>query len=268
MTIGAVPDVLGKIMNGVFPYDQSKPIRVQPIVLGAITSIILLGTFLVDIGAPDGMATWVPYCIAIVLALQWRGAATIVPVTAAALILMVVGFLLRPLGDFQTETTNRAIGAATVTALALACLYIDWRRHKQRKALATTASRLNRLRFFVNRLKRAAVVLSDSRGRVTEWNQSAQHLTGYSIEQMIGRPVFRIFQRREIGTVRWAQAYRKARTEERAVYEAVCPRSNGSLCHVSIVIKPIRNQAGSLQGYSLAIQKYGEHRDKTSMSHG
>ncbi len=242
-------------MNYAFPYDESKAIRVQPIMLGTITIIILLGTFFVDIGTPDGVATWVPYCIAVVLAMQWRGAATIVPVTAAALILMVLGLLLRPPGDFQTETTNRAIGAATLTALALACLYIDWRRHKHRKTFATTASRLNRLRRFVNRLKRTAVVLSDKRGRVTEWNHAAQRLTGYSIEQMIGRRVFRIFHRLETSTVSWAQAYRNARTEERATYEAMCHRCNGSRWHIRIVITPMWNQAGNLQGYSLVLQK-------------
>lgn len=174
---------------------------------------------------------------------------------AYTLILMVLGFLLSPLGNFQTETTNRAIGAATLTMLALVCLYIDWRRDKHRKALAKTTSRLNRLRLFVNSLKQVALVLSDTRGRVTEWNRAAQRLTGHPIDQMIGQPVFRIFQRRETGTSSWAQAYRKARSKGDATYEAVCRRPNGSLCHLRIVVKPLWNQFGRLYGYSLVLQK-------------
>ncbi|WHZ26077.1 MAG: hypothetical protein OJF51_000872 [Nitrospira sp.] len=242
-------------MNGVIPFDETKAIRPQPVVLGTLTIITLLCTFIIDLGTADEVVTWVPYCIAIVLALQWKGAAAIVPVTAAALVLMVLGFLLSPLGSSQTETTNRAIGAATLTTLALLCLYIDWRREKHRKALAKTISRLNRLRLFVNSLKQVALVLSDTRGRVTEWNRAAQRLTGHSIDQMIGQPVFRILQRRETGTSSWAQVYRTARLKGDATYEAVCHRPNGSLCHLRIVVKPLWNQFGRLHGYSLVLQK-------------
>lgn len=242
-------------MHRVIPFDETKAIRPQPVVLGTLTIITLLCTFIIDIGTADEVVTWVPYCIAIVLALQWKGATAIVPVTAAALVLMVLGFLLSPLGNFQTETTNRAIGAATLTMLALVCLYIDWRRDKHRKALAKTTSRLNRLRLFINSLKKVALVLSDTRGRVTEWNHTAQRLTGYPIDQMIGQPVFRIFQRRETGTGSWAQVYRKARLKGDATYEAVCHRRNGSPCHLCVVIKPLWNQFGRLHGYSLVLQK-------------
>lgn len=242
-------------MNGVIPFNETKAIRTQPVVLGTLTIITLLCTFIIDIGTADEVVTWVPYCIAIVLALQWKGAAAIVPVTAAALILMVLGFLLSPPENSQTETTNRAVGAATLTMLALVCLYIDWRRDKHRKALAKTTSRLNRLRLFVNSLKKVAVVLSDTRGRVTEWNRAAQRLTGHPIDQMIGQPVFRIFPRRETGRSDWAQVYRKARLKGDATYEAVCHRRNGSLCHLRIVVKPLWNQFGRLYGYSLALQK-------------
>lgn len=242
-------------MNSVIPLDDTKAIRPQPVVLGTLTIITLLCTFIIDIGTADEVVTWVPYCIAIVLALQWKGATAIVPVTAAALVLMVIGFLLSPLRSLQTETTNRAIGAATLTTLALVCLYIDWRRDKHRKALAKTTSRLNRLRLFVNSLKKVALVLSDTRGRVTEWNRAAQRLTGHPIDQMIGQPVFRIFQLRETGTSSWAQVYRKARLNGDATYEAVCHRRNGFPCHLRVVIKPLWNQFGRLHGYSLVLQK-------------
>ncbi|MDI3464005.1 MAG: hypothetical protein OJF50_002826 [Nitrospira sp.] len=242
-------------MNGVIPFDETKAIRTQPVVLGSLTIITLICTFIIDIGTADEVVTWVPYCIAIVLALQWKGVTAIVPVTAAALVLMVLGFLLSPPGSFPTETTNRAIGAATLTTLALVCLYIDWRRDKHRKALAKTTSRLNRLRLFVNSLKKVALVLSDTRGRVTEWNRTAQRLTGHPIDQMIGQPVFRIFQRRETAVNSLAQVYRTARLKGGATYEAVCHRRNGSSCHLRVVVKPLWNQFGRLHGYSLVLQK-------------
>lgn len=141
-------------MNAVIPFDETKPVRAQPVVLGTLTIMTLLCTFIIDVGTADEVVTWVPYCIAIVLALQWRGITTIVPVAAAALLLMVLGFLVSPLGNFQTEATNRAIGAVTLTTLALVCLYIDWRRAKHHRVLTKTTARLNRLRLLVNNLRR------------------------------------------------------------------------------------------------------------------
>ena len=96
-------------MNNVIPFDETKPLRVRPVILGALTTLTLLGTFILDIGTADEVVTWVPYCLAVVLALQWRGATAIVTVTAAALLLMVIGFIVLPPGHLQTETTNRAI---------------------------------------------------------------------------------------------------------------------------------------------------------------
>jgi len=127
-------------MNRLFDYHETKAIRAHPIVLGTLTIFTLACTFLIDTGMSDGAAAWAPYCIAIVLALQWKGAVAIVPVTVSALILLVAGFLLEPPGDLQTATTNRAIGATTLTILAIVCLYIDWRRSKHRKTFVATIS--------------------------------------------------------------------------------------------------------------------------------
>ena len=239
-------------MHSVIPFEDTRPIRVQPIVLGTLTVLTLLVTFIIDVGTTDEVVTWVPYSIAVVLALQWRGVAVIVPVTAAALILMVIGFVLSPPGHLQAETTNRAIGAVTLTMLALVCLYIDSRRDKHRKALAKTASRLNRLRLFVNGLRNVALVLTDARGRVTEWSRAAQRLTGQSFDQMIGQSVYQIFQRHE--TSRWALMYRTARTEGQAMCEVLGHDRHASPNLLRVVIKPLRNQVGRLYGYSLVLQ--------------
>lgn len=75
--------------------------RAHPIVLGTLTIVTLACTFLVDTGMSDAAAAWAPYCIAIVLALQWKGAAVILPMTISALILLVAGFLLEPTGDLH-----------------------------------------------------------------------------------------------------------------------------------------------------------------------
>ncbi|QPD04411.1 MAG: hypothetical protein Nkreftii_002185 [Candidatus Nitrospira kreftii] len=240
-------------MNRPFDHHQTKAIRAHPIVLGTLTIVTLAGTFLIDTGLSDGAAAWAPYCIAIVLALQWKGAAAIAPVTISALILLVAGFLLEPPGDLQSETTNRAIGAATLTVLALVCLYIDSRRSKHRKTFTATISRMTQLQLFVDGLKKAAIALTDLRGRVTEWNQAAQKLTGHPIEQVIGQPVFRVFLSLETRTGGWSKTYRSARMEGAAIHKTVYHQQDGSLTYVNIMVRPLRNKVGRLHGYALTL---------------
>ena len=241
-------------MNRLFNHHETKGVPAYPTILGTLTSVTLIGTFVVDIGTQDGVASWAPYSLAIILALQWKGAVAIVLVTASALILMVAGFLLEPFGDFERATTNRAIGAAILTVMALICLYIDWRRSKRRKTVAATFSRLNQLRLFLDSLRKTAIVLSDLRGRVTEWNHAAQKLTGCPLERVIGQPIYRVFLRHEAGTGGWSQTYRRARLEGVATREVVCRQEGGSPYPILVIVKPLRNQFGLLQGYSLTLR--------------
>lgn len=241
-------------MHRLFDYHMTDAIRAHPIVLGALTIGTLICTFLIDTGMSDGAAAWAPYCLAIILALQWRGAATIVSVTVAALLLLVAGFLLEPPGDLQAETTNRAIGAVTLTALAIVCLYMDWRRSKHRTAFTATVSRMTQLQLFVESLEKEAIGLTDLRGRVTQWNEAARNLTGHPIELVIGQPVFRLFSRPENEASGWSQTYRKARLQGAATHETVC-RQVESQNRVHIIVKPLRNKVGRLYGYSLTLHR-------------
>lgn len=240
-------------MNRLFDYRETNVIRAHPVILGSLTIVTLICTFLIDTGMSDGAAAWAPYCIAIVLALQWKGAAAIVPVTASALLLLIAGFLLEPPGDLQAATTNRAIGAGTLTTLAIVCLYIDWRRSKHRETFTATVSRMTQLQLFVDGFKQSAIGLTDLRGRVTAWNQTARKLTGHSMDQVIGQPVFRVCFSPDPGTDSWSQICRKARLEGVTTHEAICRRQDGTQRPVYIAVKPLRNNVGQLYGYSLTI---------------
>lgn len=116
-------------------------LKARSSVLGFLIALTMLGTFIIDIGMPDGIAAWAPYSIAIALALLWDGARAIASVTGAALGLMLIGLWIGPLGDFQAGVMNRAIGAVTITGLGGICLYVDRARRQlfqARDALAAS----------------------------------------------------------------------------------------------------------------------------------
>lgn len=49
-------------------------LKARSSVLGFLIALTMLGTFIIDIGMPDGIAAWAPYSIAIALALMGGGA--------------------------------------------------------------------------------------------------------------------------------------------------------------------------------------------------
>lgn len=155
-------------------------LKARSSVLGFLIALTMLGTLIIDIGMPDGIAAWAPYSIAIALALLCDGARAIASVTGAALGLMLIGLWIGPLGDFQAGVMNRAIGAVTITGLGGICLYVDRARRQLFQARDALAASRQQLHSFVDELNSTAVVLCDLRGRVTESNHGAQLLTGYT----------------------------------------------------------------------------------------
>ncbi len=222
-------------------------------VLGFLTLFVLFGTFILDTGLPDGIAIWVPYSTAIVLALLWDGARTIASVTAAALVLLLIGLWIGPLGDFQLAAVNRAIGAATITSLGLACLYVERTRRQLLQSHDELASSQHQLHSFVDDMHNVGIVLVNLRGRVTEWNQGAQVLTGYPSDDIKGRPLYRIFPGKANAAARWGHICRRARHERKVVRQEIFQRRDGSWCVMHMVVKPLHNRLRRHQGYSLVI---------------
>lgn len=253
-------------MRGDYPHHEVDRHRTRSTVLGFLTVGTLVGTFLMDLGLPDGVAAWAPYCLAIVLALQWKGTVAVATVSGIAMVLTVLGQWIGPLGDFQTGVTNRAIGVVTITSVGLACLYVDRRRQRLLQSRTVIASRHDRLRSFVNSLNSAGVVLCDLRGRVTEWNEGAQLLTGHSTEDIVGQPLYRVFPGKTNALARWSQMFRTVRKEAKAVREEAYQRRDESWCWLHIVVKPLRDRFRRLQGYSLVIHDLTKATASTTRS--
>lgn len=239
-------------------------VKARSSVLGFLIVLILLGTFIIDTGLADGVAAWAPYSIAIVLALLWEGARTIASVTATALVLTLIGSWIGPLGDLQTGTMNRAIGVVTITCLGLACLYVDRARrrlHQSRDALAASEQQLHS---FVDDMHSVGIVLCDLRGRVTEWNHGAQLLTGYTSDEIKGRPLYRVFPGKMNPVAHWGQICRWARHKGEMTREEVLQRQDGSWCVMQMMVKPLKNRFRRHHGYSLVMKNLSKSFSTTN----
>ncbi|MDC8447415.1 MAG: PAS domain-containing protein [Nitrospira sp.] len=230
-------------------------LKARSSVFGFLLALILLGTFILDTGVPDGVSVWASYSIAIVLALLWDGAHAIASVTAAALVLTLIGLWIGPLGDFQAGVMNRAIGVVTITGVGLICLHVDRKRRRLFQSCDALAASRQQLHSFVDELNNTGVVLCDLRGRVTECNQGAQLLTGHTDGDLEGRPLYRVFPGQMNPVARWGQIFHWARHKGEMEWDEAVRRRDGSWCVMHMIVKPLQNRFRHHHGYSIVMHE-------------
>src|ERR1051326_909216 len=102
-----------------------------------------------------------------------------------------------------------------------------------------------------------AVVAFSLDGKILHWNRAAQTIFGYTLEEATGRPLADlILPPDRIEEERGFQA--EALRQGLAVYESVRQRKDGSLVHVSVSIKAIRDKGDKLK-YFLSTKKDVTH---------
>ncbi len=109
-----------------------------------------------------------------------------------------------------------------------------------------------------------AVLSLDLQGRITSWNRGAEKLYGYSAEQMLGQPVFRLVPQEKVAEEERLLA---AMSREEAVdhLETVRLRKDGTPVHVSVTTSLLRDKENRLIGVSkiatdLTTRKLAEKR--------
>jgi PAS domain S-box-containing protein len=104
-----------------------------------------------------------------------------------------------------------------------------------------------------------AIVSKDLHGIVTSWNQGAEHIFGFTAEEMIGQPILKIIppnlQDQEgqiLATI--------ARGERIQHFETVRMRKSGELVEVSITVSPVRDDAGNIVGAAKIARDVTQHK--------
>jgi len=123
-----------------------------PPALGAITLVIILGTFLFDSVMPLGVAAWAPYPVAIVTAYWWKGRRAVVPIAIATILLTVLGKFISPPppgGYDSIGLTNRVFGVTLLTLVGMLCLRLDKREQVVKQVLGDLSAEESRLRAVV-----------------------------------------------------------------------------------------------------------------------
>src|ERR1700730_892129 len=115
-------------------------------------------------------------------------------------------------------------------------------------------------RLLVESVKDYAIFLLDPTGIVSTWNPGAVRIKGYTAYEIIGQH-FRNFYPREAQESGWPERELEiAAKEGRFADEGLRVRKDGSTFWANVVITALRDETGTLRGYSKVTRDLSERK--------
>jgi PAS domain S-box-containing protein len=108
-----------------------------------------------------------------------------------------------------------------------------------------------------------AIFMTDPNGIVTNWNVGAQHILGYTEEEIIGVDARKFFTPEDRGKMVPEKELRTAAEKGRAEDERWHMRRDGSRFWASGIVTPVRDQDGKLLGFSKVMRDMTERNKLT-----
>jgi len=112
----------------------------------------------------------------------------------------------------------------------------------------------------VQAVKDYAIFMLDPEGRITTWNSGAERIKGYRAEEIIGEHFSRFYTQEDQREGVPMRSLLRAATEGRHEAEGWRVRKDGSRFRASVVIDPIRDDAGNLIGFAKVTRDVTERR--------
>ncbi|MED5546052.1 MAG: EAL domain-containing protein [Pseudomonadota bacterium] len=145
--------------------------------------------------------------------------------------------------------------AGWVAAVALAVLAAGMATQLVRSQAQASLLRSERqFSDLVRSISDYAIVLLGTDGTVTQWNEGARNLTGYSAQDMLGMPVARLFSYGDRGDDLPARTLEHARETGSASGECLYMRRDGSTFWGHGTFQATRGPEGGLVGYSFVMR--------------
>ena len=117
-----------------------------------------------------------------------------------------------------------------------------------------------RFRLLVGGVRDYAIFMLDTSGRVQTWNTGAQHIKGYSAEEIIGRHFSSFYPQEAIARGLPDTELHGATMQGRFEDEGWRVRKDGSRFWANVIITAVRNASGQLVGFSKITRDLTERR--------
>jgi PAS domain S-box-containing protein len=118
------------------------------------------------------------------------------------------------------------------------------------------------LRQMIDSITDYQVVRLDRDGRVRSWHPGAERLTGYHAAEVIGQPVTVFYAEEDAHSGLAEQELAVAARDGRLETEGWRVRKDGSRFWASVVLAPIRDEQGTVQGFVKVARDLSERREQ------
>jgi PAS domain S-box-containing protein len=173
-----------------------------------------------------------------------------VPVLAGREVVAVLEFLMTE----SNPANDRLLALVSTTAAQLGSLI---QRKQAEEALRASEECF---RLLVESVDECAICRLDPSGRITSWNAGAKRILGYESEEIVGYNVARFYPSEAVRDGDPEAHLELARTTGRFEHSAWRLRSDGLHFWADVVIVPLHDARGGLQGFSHLIEDHTAQR--------
>ncbi|MGC1414508.1 MAG: ATP-binding protein [Candidatus Acidiferrum sp.] len=118
-----------------------------------------------------------------------------------------------------------------------------------------------KFRLLVMGVKDYAILMLDPGGRITTWNEGAEHIKGYRADEIIGEHFSKFYTPEAVAQGKPSMELKIAADEGRFEEEGWRVRKDGSVFWASVVITALRDATGQLRGYGKVTRDITHKRE-------
>ena len=160
--------------------------------------------------------------------------------------------IVRPDGSVRyLQSTGEVVrdeSGAAVRMLGV-CLDVTERKQAERALRRSEQS----YRFLLRGVRDYAIYMLDPEGYVLSWNEGAERIKGYKVDEIIDRH-FSIFLPEDVREEVAAQALAAAARQGQFEAQVWLVRKDGTRFYANVVMDAIRNEAGELVGFAMLVR--------------
>jgi PAS domain S-box-containing protein len=131
---------------------------------------------------------------------------------------------------------------------------------ERQRALTAQSERDLRLRQLIGGLNELGLFMLDPAGKVVSWNKGAERIMGWDAPEILGKHFSFLFESQEREAEKSGEALRRAVTEGRFEDQVSRVRKDGGRYWANLILSPLNDDAGDLQGFAGAIRDVTEQK--------
>ncbi len=125
-----------------------------------------------------------------------------------------------------------------------------------------------RYRMLLDGVREYAIFMMDPQGRILSWNAGAEHMTGYSSDEIIGHNFTRLFPPHDVQQDRPQEVLRITASAGRYEEQSISVRKDGSRFLVGVTYTALHGPNGELRGFSEFAHDLSESKEASAKYRG